>query len=53
MAKAAELPKYDDLFRPTLEALTKLGGSGSVEEIDDALVTAIGASQAQLGSEPE
>lgn len=27
--------KYDDLFNPTLQALNKLGGSGSVREIED------------------
>jgi restriction system protein len=48
MAKTAELPKYDDLFKPTLEALSKLGGSGSVEELDDAMTAGIGASQEQL-----
>jgi restriction system protein len=42
------LPKYDDLFKPTLETLTKLGGSGSIEELDEALTAAIGASQEQL-----
>ena len=34
--------------QPTLEALTKLGGSGSIEELDDAITAAIGASQEQL-----
>jgi restriction system protein len=47
MTKTAQLPKYDDLFRPTLEVLTKLGGSGSIEELDDAMISAIGASQEQ------
>jgi len=27
------LPTYDDLMNPLLEALRKLGGSGSIEEI--------------------
>ena len=48
MTKTAELPKYDDLSKPTLEALSKLGGSGSIEELDDAMTAAIGASQEQL-----
>ena len=48
MAKTTDLPKYDDLFKPTLEGLTKLGGSGSIEELDDAMIAAIGASQEQL-----
>jgi restriction system protein len=48
MAEKVALPKYDDLFSPTLKVLAQLGGSGSIEEIDDALVAALGASQAQL-----
>jgi restriction system protein len=48
MTKAADLPKYDDLLKPTLEVLTKLGGSGSIEEVEDAMIAAIGASQEQL-----
>lgn len=48
MAKNVGLPKHDDLFKPTLEVLTKLGGSGSIEEIDDAMIATIGASQEQL-----
>ncbi len=43
MADTIQLPKYDDLFKPTLEAVAALGGSGSIEEIDDAVMTAIGA----------
>ncbi len=30
--------KYDDLFNPTLEALHKLGGSGSVSEIEEEVI---------------
>lgn len=48
MTGNASLPKYDDLFSHTLKALVTLGGSGSVEEIDDAMVAALGATQAQL-----
>lgn len=48
MNKSAQLPKYDDLFKPTLEALLKLGGSGSIEELDDGVISAIGASQDML-----
>lgn len=48
MAEKADIPKYDDLFSPTLQVLVKLGGSGSVEEIDEGLTTLIGATQAQL-----
>jgi restriction system protein len=42
------LPKYDDLFKPTLTALKALGGSGSIEELDDALFSTIGTTQEQL-----
>jgi restriction system protein len=42
------LPKYDDLFKPTLEALATLGGSGSNEEIDETVMVAIGATQQHL-----
>ena len=31
------IPTYDDLFNPLLQALHTLGGSGSVEEIDENL----------------
>ncbi len=48
MAEKIILPKYDDLFEPTLRALRELGGSGSIEEVDDAVAAAIGATQAQL-----
>lgn len=48
MVKTVELPKYDDLFKCTLEVLAGLGGSGSIEEIDDAMISAIDASQEQL-----
>lgn len=44
----SELPKYDELFSITLDVLAKLGGSGSIEEIDDALVAEIGATQEHL-----
>jgi restriction system protein len=48
VTEKASLPKYDDLFSPTLKVLRTLGGSGSIEEIDDALSTAIGATPAML-----
>jgi restriction system protein len=48
MPNTLSLPKYDDLFKPTLEVLTKLGGSGSIEEVNEAMIAAIGASQEQL-----
>ena len=48
MTKAVLLPRHDDLFKPILEVLAKLGGSGSIEELDETLVAAINASQEQL-----
>lgn len=45
---AAELPKYDELYKPTLEALIALGGSGSIAELEDALITSVGLTQDQL-----
>lgn len=48
MTKQPDIPKYDDLFRPTLEALVRLGGSGAIEEIEDELITALDITQAQL-----
>jgi restriction system protein len=34
----AELPKYDELFQPVLDALKSLGGSGQPAEVRDLLV---------------
>jgi len=48
LADFPKLPKYDDLFKATLEVLATLGGSGSNAEIDEALISAIGATQSQL-----
>lgn len=42
------LPKYDDFMKPTLAALVGLGGSGSNEEIADALITSMKIDQPQL-----
>jgi restriction system protein len=36
--------KYDDLFNPTLQALKRLGGSGSVSEIEEAVIQVLGIS---------
>ena len=41
MSKAAgegELPKYDELMVPVLDALRDLGGSGSIDEINDGVL---------------
>ncbi|CAN5122920.1 restriction endonuclease [soil metagenome] len=40
--------KYDDLFNPTLVALQKLGGSGSVDEIEEKVATSLKLSEAQI-----
>ena len=48
MAKHADLPKYDDLYRVTLDALAALGGSASIEEIEDALIEDLSIPQDQL-----
>ena len=42
------LPKYDDFMRPTLHALDQLGGSASIEEIQDRLVALMDLSPAQM-----
>jgi len=45
-----DLPRYDDLFRPTLEALDALGGSGILEEINDWIAARLVLSDAQLSA---
>jgi restriction system protein len=42
------LPKYDDFMLPTLRAIRDLGGSASIEEIQDALTEKMGLEQDQL-----
>ena len=48
MDKQTTIPKYDDLFKPTLEALAKLGGSASIEELEDSIIADLGITQDQL-----
>lgn len=36
------VPKFDDLFNPLLRAMHKLGGSGSIAEIDDEVGIVLG-----------
>jgi len=48
MSKHPHLPKVDDLYQLTLEALAKLGGSASIEELDDVIGSALGVTQEQL-----
>lgn len=42
------LPKYDEFMLPTLQAIRELGGSASIEEIQDALTERMGLTQRQL-----
>lgn len=37
-----DLPKYHELMRPTLEALDKIGGSASLNEVNDAVIELVG-----------
>lgn len=39
------IPKYDDLFQPLLDALHQLGGSGSVEEINEKVAEILNLSE--------
>jgi len=48
LSKQIEIPKYDDFFKPTLEALANLGGSASIDELEDALIGDLAISQDQL-----
>lgn len=40
--------KYDDLFNPTLKALKKLGGSGSVSEIEEEVAQILNLSENEI-----
>jgi len=42
------LYKYDDLFNPTLSALQQLGGSGSIPEIEEAVITILQLTENQI-----
>jgi restriction system protein len=42
------IPTYVDMLLPTLEALEKLGGSGSKDEIDESAVDIMGLTPSQL-----
>lgn len=46
--KISDLPKYHELMRPTLIALDKIGGSASLNEINDAVIDLIGLPAAAL-----
>ena len=49
----SDLPKYHDLMLPTLEALVQLGGSASLNEINDTVVASLGLPQEALEVEYE
>ena len=40
--------RFDDLFEPTLKALRALGGSGSVDEIEEEVARALNLSEDQV-----
>lgn len=45
---SAPIPKVEDFYVPTVRALRHLGGSASIEEIQDRLVEMEGLTQEQL-----
>lgn len=47
MAKTT-IPTYDTLMNPLIRALKSLGGSGTIEEIDNKVAEAVGLTDAQL-----
>jgi restriction system protein len=46
VATKADVPKFDDMMVPTVEALKRLGGSASNEELVDEVAKALGLSEA-------
>lgn len=46
-----QIPTYVDMMLPTLEALEALGGSGTRDEIDDAVIAHMALTDDQLGIE--
>lgn len=48
---AEQMPKYDDLLKPTVNALVALGGSASNQELEDQLVSDLGLT-AELAEAP-
>ena len=45
------VPKYDDLFNPIIEALHKLGGSASIQELEDEVSKILNLSEEDLSTE--
>jgi len=48
MSKTTFKYKFDDLFNPTLDALHKLGGSGSISEIEDQVATILNLTEDEV-----
>lgn len=48
MMQIGDLPKYHELMRPTLIALEKIGGSASLNEVNDAVVEILNLAPAAL-----
>jgi len=42
------LPRYEQLIGPTLRAIIHIGGSGTVQEIDDAVIDLQGFTEGQI-----
>jgi len=49
MATHDQMPKYHELMNPLLQALHKLGGSGSIEEISSNVSESLGLPEEVLG----
>lgn len=47
-AQAPEIPKWNQMFRPTIEALRALGGSGTIQEINEKAIELEGYTDEQL-----
>ena len=48
LTASAEVPPYHAMLWPTIQALKRLGGSGTNQEIDDAAIDLAGYSEDQL-----
>lgn len=46
--EAPEIPKWNQMFRPTIEALRTLGGSGTIQEINEKAIELEGYTDEQL-----
>lgn len=42
------VPRFDALMNPLIQALKELGGSGTIQEIDDRVIALLGLTEAQL-----